>query len=268
MTTAPFLGTALREQVIGGIVLSENVYAATSKLPRHEHSSAFFSLTLAGGYVERHTHRDLDYRPGTIAFHPPHEEHSVAIGTKTVQCLNIEVGDDWMRRLQEVDAAAPRLVSAETGPLVWLAARLRQELVARTFVTPLMAEGLVLEMLAVTAQLYTEEKDASKPRWLRKAEEILREQFDENLTVSGVAADAGVHPVHLSRTWRRFRGCSLGHSLHEIRVEQACRRLAADRVSLANLALEVGFADQTHFTRVFKQFTGTTPGAYRAAFRS
>lgn len=268
MTThAPFLGVALRQQTIRGLSLSENLYPARTELPKHTHESAFFSLTLSGGYVESHARNDLDYGVSSVSFHPAHEEHSVTIGTAPVRCLNVEVGDPWLERLREVDPRAPGLIRVDGGPLVWLATRLHQEFSAWSFVTPLMAEALVLEMLAVSATLRSEEKERRKPRWMWQVEQILRAEYCQSLNVMDLAKRAGVHPVHLSRTWRRFLGCSVGHTLHEIRIAAACRRLATDAPSLAALALEVGFSDQTHFSRVFKQLTGLTPGAYRAAFR-
>ena len=56
----------------------------------------------------------------------------------------------------------------------------------------------------------------------------------------------------------------LNELLQELRVRHVCERLADLEVPLADLALEAGFADQSHCTRVFKRLTGTTPGAWRA----
>jgi AraC family transcriptional regulator len=56
--------------------------------------------------------------------------------------------------------------------------------------------------------------------------------------------------------------------LHRLRVQFACRQLARKGTNLAAVAAAAGFADQSHFTRVFKQFTGMTPGAFRAVLTS
>jgi AraC-like DNA-binding protein len=48
-----------------------------------------------------------------------------------------------------------------------------------------------------------------------------------------------------------------------VRVRRACDRLRARDATLADVALETGFVDQSHFTRVFKRVMGTTPAAYR-----
>jgi AraC family transcriptional regulator len=254
----PFKGRSLRAFEAGGALVSENDYAARSTLPRHAHDRAFLSLTLAGGYVERHGSRDVEYGESSIAFHPPGEEHSVTIGTADVRCLNIEVGEDWLERAPE-----RAFVRAVGGPVAWLAHGLLHE--AREWSAPstLAVEGAVLEMLAILGASAAPTSDRLPPRWLGCAEEILRAEYRTGLTVSSLAARLGVHPVHLSRTWRRFRRCSLGEALRRLRIEDARRRLAAGPENLVDVALDLGFGDQAHFTRVFRRVTGETPHAYR-----
>ncbi|MEM7586366.1 MAG: AraC family transcriptional regulator [Acidobacteriota bacterium] len=107
----------------------------------------------------------------------------------------------------------------------------------------------------------------SVPPWLRHADRMLREQFDRPLTVRAIAAEVGVHPVHLSRVFRRIHRASIGDTLRSIRVRYACARLHDPRVELADLALSAGFCDQSQLTRAFKRVVGTTPGRYRAKSR-
>jgi AraC family transcriptional regulator len=56
--------------------------------------------------------------------------------------------------------------------------------------------------------------------------------------------------------------------VRRLRIEEAARRFAAGAVPLVEVALDAGFADQAHFSRVFKQVTGLTPGEYRKMFIS
>jgi AraC family transcriptional regulator len=72
-----------------------------------------------------------------------------------------------------------------------------------------------------------------------------------------------VHPTHLARTFKSLVGCSMGEYVRRLRIEEAARRLASGAGPLVEIALDAGFADQAHFSRVFKQVTGHSPGAYR-----
>ncbi|HEY7818875.1 MAG TPA: helix-turn-helix transcriptional regulator [Vicinamibacteria bacterium] len=55
----------------------------------------------------------------------------------------------------------------------------------------------------------------------------------------------------------------MGQYARRLRVERACREILKGEQTLADIALEAGFADQAHFTRVFKRFLGVPPGAFR-----
>ena len=83
-----------------------------------------------------------------------------------------------------------------------------------------------------------------------------------------LAADAGVHPAHLTRAFRRRFGRSIGSYLRLVRLEWAAHRLATSEDLLADVAGVAGFADQSHFTRLFRQHFGCTPARYRARMRA
>ncbi len=86
----------------------------------------------------------------------------------------------------------------------------------------------------------------------------------EPLRLTGLAAELGVHPAHLSRMFRRALGVTLSSYVLRRRVDLVCAALASDReASLARLAQETGFADQSHLCRSFLRVTGLTPGAWR-----
>jgi AraC family transcriptional regulator len=267
MSDRPFLGRSIRALRVDGISLSEDVYGAATALPVHVHDASFLSLTLSGAYVEDHGRRRLRYTAGDVAFHPPGEEHSVAVERTELRCLNVGIEAEWIDRLRELRPAAPRLVHSSGGTLQWLATRLHECLRAEPE-PPLAVAGLVAEVLGAVGGVEDWSADRRPPAWLHGVEERLRGDFTQPLTIGVLAREAGVHAIHLSRTWRRFRRCSIAEFVHRLRIEAACRRIVSTPVALADLALEVGFADQSQFSRAFKRVTGTTPGRYRAAFRS
>jgi AraC family transcriptional regulator len=131
---------------------------------------------------------------------------------------------------------------------------------------PLAAEGLALELLAAaTREAITDSSQRPTPRWLTSAEELLRTRTDECIRLSDLAAVVGVHPIHLARTFRARHGVSVGEYGRRVRIEWAAAEIARGEASLAAVATEAGFADQSHFTRLFKRYVGTTPARFRAA---
>ena len=103
------------------------------------------------------------------------------------------------------------------------------------------------------------------PQWLEKVRNIVEQRFAEPFKLSEIAAEVGVHPVHLAREFRKHYGSSVGEYLRRVRIEYACRELMGSDVAVTNIAFAAGFADQSHFSRTFKRLCGTTPGRYRAS---
>ena len=103
----------------------------------------------------------------------------------------------------------------------------------------------------------------SAPGWLARLKEELEHASLAEVDIGARAKQAGAHPAHASRLFRRC----YGHSITEHAQAQTVRRAIgplASGASLSDVALAAGFYDQSHMSRVFKRVTGRTPGAHRA----
>ena len=88
------------------------------------------------------------------------------------------------------------------------------------------------------------------------------------MSLGALAQAVGVHPVTLARGFRRTYGCSVGEYLRHLRIVEAARQLHDTDLPLASIATSAGFADQSHFSNVFKQQTGLSPSAFRRWVRT
>lgn len=127
----------------------------------------------------------------------------------------------------------------------------------------LQLESLCAELLAGTASALESSLDLA-PRWLKRAKELLRDDCGRDLSLTEVASAAGVHPVHLTRMFRRHLRCTPGEYLRRCRLDKAAALLAAGTGSLSEVAQTCGYFDQSHFSRAFAQAYGLPPRAYRA----
>lgn len=111
----------------------------------------------------------------------------------------------------------------------------------------------------------------ARVRWaVDTAKKYLVDHFDETVSLSTLAELTGVSRFHLCREFKQVVGMSPRAFQTLLRVWKA-KRLLRHHAALAHVALDLGFADQAHFTRTFKRFVGTTPGQYQRsqlAFRS
>ena len=257
-----FYGDILRKRQGSGLILSELKHEGARKLPSHSHELAYFCLLLNGNYWEQSGRKRITYKPLTVMFHPPGTTHIDEVGPGGGRFFSVEVKSEWMDRLRECVGAIDLDSSLHEGDLAWLAMRLYREHKQADACSMLTIEGLVLEMLATVGRM-RDIGEQHGPAWLPRAMDLLNSEFRNNLRVKDIANEVGVHPFHLSRVFRTIHRQTIGEYVHKLRVSYACERLALPENDLAGVALAAGFADQSHFTRVFKNVTGITPGAYR-----
>lgn len=106
------------------------------------------------------------------------------------------------------------------------------------------------------------------PSWLAQLLIELRSNPLCYPSVADVARRAGVHPVYLARSMRRWYGVGLGEELRRLRMQAAATGVAERSGTIADVAYANAFADEPHLSREFRRAAGMTPGRYRALVRS
>jgi AraC family transcriptional regulator len=243
------------------VLLSELRQPCSRTVPRHRHELAYVTVVLDGDYLEGDRGKVDELRPFTAAFNPSGAQHATVIGPAGASLFTIELRDEYLRRLG-VRLPVQTEFDRGAGAMLWPGLRLYSAFKTRT-ADPLALESHVLELLAAITGFACGEKSA--PGWLGRVKERMHEEFRDNLRMRGLAGDAGVHPVHLARVFRVQERRTPGDYLQQLRVRAACHLLRNQDYPLALIAAECGFADQSHFTRVFRKFTKTTPARFRRA---
>ncbi|WP_205619704.1 AraC family transcriptional regulator [Acidocella sp. MX-AZ02] len=136
--------------------------------------------------------------------------------------------------------------------------------------SPLVLDQLCLTIAAHLFQRYTLEPQSSGVRasFLSKrqeslAKEMLRNNLNGNLSVAEIAKACGVSAGHFNRSFRASTGHSPYQWLTWRRLEKARALLHETALSLAEISVDCGFTDQSHFTRVFSRAFGMPPGRWR-----
>jgi AraC family transcriptional regulator len=136
----------------------------------------------------------------------------------------------------------------------------------------LFVDHVLLAVGAHVAQTYGGMRALARPArgglapWqVTRAKEILCANLDGRVQLKEVARECRLSVSHFSRAFRRSMGAAPHNWLLTRRVEAAKDKLRDDRLSLSDVALACGFADQSHLTRVFTRMVGVSPGAWRRA---
>ena len=104
---------------------------------------------------------------------------------------------------------------------------------------------------------------AKEPHYVRLTRDYLRTHYAENVSLAQLTSITSLSPFHLLRVFRDQVGCPPHEYQTQLRIAHA-RKLMRKGSSLAEVALETGFFDQSHFSRNFKRIVGVTPGQYFA----
>ncbi len=260
-----FYGSVAHRKNVGGAIFTELRHDRARKLPTHSHEMPFFCLFLGGDYGEQYGRQYMQFRPFTLSFRPAGVPHMDEIGPRGARMFGIEASKTWQQMVESASGNLSIAYDLRGGDRLWLALKLYCETCTPQDADDLQVESLMAEMLALTGCPPDRSHDA--PPWLRRVKQQLESEFRNRLTLTELAAEVAVHPVHLSRSFRKFSGCGVGEYLRRLRVRHACELMLSSELSLADISFDTGFADQSHFTRACHAIAGVSPGALRALIR-
>lgn len=98
---------------------------------------------------------------------------------------------------------------------------------------------------------------------IRQALRFINDNYSHKISLEMVAGRVGLSPSHLSVLFRQTVGQSFREYLCRLRVEESKRLLLSTDYSLSDIAVAMGFSDQSHYCKAFKHVTGLSPGKYR-----
>jgi AraC-like DNA-binding protein len=247
-----------------GLILEETSYGTP---PVAGPPSPSITLVLDGLLVETTDPEVTPVPPLAVAIH-------AANGTGLLRrsgvpgvtrCFEMRLSGGWASRLRE-SGFAGRGPSAyfNAGRINTLMAQIHVEAVRPGVASSMAISGLTLTLLAELGRVAATDT-AGRPMqpWLRRAVALVHQRYREPLRMGELAREVGVHPVHLSRAFRRAFGVTMTEYVRDLRIHVAAEALVAGPDPLPRIARSVGYHNLGHFTRSFKRATGMTPGAYR-----
>lgn len=237
------------------------------RLHAHTHPGHCINVVLDGTLLETRGESELELRAGSISLLPADTPHAVGIRGRGARVVHLEFGADFLARLpqrwQTMRSMPPLLDDATRA----LSERFRVELRQADSLSPLALEVLAFESLL---QLLRADANAPAelPERLLQLQQLLAANPAQPPPIGALADTLGSTPRALSQSFRRHFGQSLSDHLIGLRMRAACSALIDSERPLGLIADELGFADHSHFSRMFKRHMGETPGHYRGRRRA
>lgn len=230
-------------------------YAPGERHGRHTDPFSRISYLVQGAFTEDVRSGTALMSPGEVLLKSSAAKHENQFGPRGAVLVALEFLDNdpigdcdadfWRKR---VDASAMRLATAfvEAG---------------------VAGDGASAEIAG--ADLVAANDDSTErnaPVWLRHLSNDLADAGMAEINVAERAREAGVHPAHASRLFRRCYGASITEYAQAHSVRRAVAELLGE-ATLSEIALDAGFYDQAHMNRVFRRVLGRTPASQRSLMR-
>ena len=245
-----------------GFCVEHVQYADGYRREPHAHDTIGITLVIDGHFRERVGGVEEYASPLSVVVKPAGTIHENEVGPRGARTIAVQI----------IDSEELLEDCGELGPWRWSH--------GGAGVQPLLAFGRALHDAAsgvdpeeVLLELLGEIIDAPVPRhgdapgWVRRAREALDDLAHEGIEVRELAQTLQVHPVSLTRAYRRAYGMPVSRYRRQVLLRRAVDQVVGTGRSLSAIAQQAGYADQPHMCRDIRSATGMTPARLRELVR-
>lgn len=227
------------------------------------HRGAVLTLVVFGRLDEGFPRGVQSCRPFELHYKPPGVPHTTSTGLEGVRMLLLGLQGRAARYLGIREPACPTTLPGGRRAARVFSDLLALEALDGTDDTSWMDR--IRRLGAILDDDGAQRAASRRPTWITEVYEQVVGEGWHRRSLGQLGAAFGVHPVYLARAFRSHYGVTIGELRRRLRVERAISSLRSGRETLAEVALELGYSDQSHLTRDFKRETGWTPGRFQAA---
>ncbi|MEL7122669.1 MAG: AraC family transcriptional regulator [Bacteroidota bacterium] len=242
---------------INGGIVSRTYYTRNSNPEWHCHENLHIVFVFQNGLSQKkRVDNYTDHKGKAIFFHSGeiHRFLSPAIISKSA---NVELSEAFLKKYDLTEHEVNYNFSKQQNPKSLLLA-MQSELIRKEQNQDQNVLSILLELISEPQTI-----SPSAPRWLSQLEELLHDQWTEDFSLHELSNYLNIHPVTISKYFRKHFGCTLGQYRRKQRIERSIDLIKSSNLSLTEIAHYCGFADQSHFIRTFKEHTHLLPNLYR-----
>jgi AraC family transcriptional regulator len=229
------------------------------------------------GHLQTVSYRERDFASGYIEFVPADlplrvRSHANGQGMELLQC---HIEPTFLATVAHESVNPDRIELLQTSKKVdvllcqiglALKSSLAEDGVGSNFYADSMATAMAAHLLrhyATRQHRFQEHEDGLSRHKLRKAVEYIQAHLGENLSLGAIAAELGISQYYFCHLFKQSTGMSPHQYLIQQRVERAKHLLKQPERTIKWVALECGFANQSHFAKCFRQYTGMNPKQFQ-----
>lgn len=262
LTTGIFFGDISKTLRMDGITITDTEYTH-DWVDWHYHENTYFTFLLEGRLIEGNKKEKHLCMPGTLLYHSCQEPHYNIKPSTKARGFHVEIETSWLGSIGIEKCYPEGSFNINNSRLTALFRGIYNELC-------ISGNEFIIEDLLISLYDGLMKTSGSKSRfkqsWIGKLIELLNDCRNEKLLYREIAAILGIHPVHLSRDFKKHTGISLGEYSRKLKIQNALNLISVKKYTLTQVAHMSGFADQSHFIKWFRYFTGINPLLFRKKF--
>lgn len=255
-----YLGNVVDTLKSDGVIAGAKTFQKESaSATLHYHENSHLSFMLQGGVLDKRKTLENERLSGELMFFHAGEPHQTIIKTFPTKNINLAIDHKFLQNNLATETIVKSAVDNNPNAK-FIMLKVYKELVSEDVFTNCSIKMLLLNLIHTNPN--TDFKNA-RPGWVRIVAELTRDKWNESLTLKDLSEASGIHPISISKHFPKYFSCTFGEYMRRLKIERSLYFLKSSFFSLAEIAAECGFSDQSHFIRTFKQLTGFLPNNYK-----
>lgn len=254
-----YSGEIIQQIKTESVIITNTVYSNKKNNPNwHSHENLHICLVFQGGKVDTKHTTKYAKKSGSIFFYHSDEEHRWITTQPISKSINIEISEDFLKQYNYTEFQIKEAIEKGfyTKSLIL---KMQQEMLINEKESYLSIQSLLLELVSKSEK----SSNNNPPKWIDHLHQLLRDNWEAEMPLSEMAQTLKIHPVTISKNFRKYFGCTLGEYRRKLKIEKSIELIKTSNESLSQIAFHCGFADQSHFIRNFKLNTGFLPKDFR-----
>lgn len=239
-----------------------NIEIERVKIPKnfeyknHTHTNFHLCVVADGSFEEISSSKIFECKKQTARISKPSANHEIYFGSEGGECIVIQLNERFANLIN-------RQLQFKEDSFFNSYSKHIYEFFEKDNINSLSPSSLEIHLRKLLASCLGNNEN-HEPDWLEEVKYIIDSNPSETFDSTKLAGTAGVHRVHLSRTFSKYTGCTLQEYIFLKKLEKAHSVLTEPDVNISYVAYESGFADHSHFNKIFKRYFNSIPSVYKS----
>jgi len=253
-----YTGKVINKFHLDGSIISTTYSTKESNSDWHYHQNLHMCFVFQGGRAETRNKTSYTKKNGTLFFYHSGETHRWIAPSSISKSANIEISDSFLKKYELSEFDIKKAIQSKVDSKL-LILKMQKEMLINNIDSSSTIEMLLLELINKSNCL----NKIDVPNWVIILTELLNDNWNKSMSLNEISRVVGVHPVTISKYFRKYFSCTLGEYQRKLKIDRGCELIKDSKMLLTEIAFHCGFNDQSHFTRTFKEMTGFLPKHFR-----